>query len=381
MIDLKTFQTKLEEPKKELSVNRVLSKKESIWNIELTNKKLSDRKKEKFYSELEILLSAGIDIRAALELALHEQKRKADNQIIQEILRGIISGKSFSQSMEESGKFTAYEYFSIGIGEEAGELKRILRELTKYFQQKVALRRQITSALVYPAIVLSTSFGAIFFMLNFVVPMFAGVFKRYGAELPMITKWILDISGLISKWYPLFFIVIIGLIISFYRTRKQKWFRKISSTLLLKLPIMGSTFRKIYLARFCNSMELLISSRVQLTKAVDMVEQMISFYPIESTLPEIKKDLINGVSLHSAMQKFKIYEKRMVGLIKIGEEVNKLEEIFRKLRDGYSDDVEHETKLFGTLLEPFIIIILGVIVGFILIAMYLPLFMLGTNIK
>ena len=128
-------------------------------------------------------------------------------------------------------------------------------------------------------------------------------------------------------------------------------------------------------------MELLISTHIQLTRAVDLVNLMIGFYPIEITLDEIKKDLIIGNSLNEALSKFPIYDKRMVSLIKIGEEVNKLEEIFKKLRDNYSDDVEHETKIFGTLLEPFIIIILGVIVGFILIAMYLPLFMLGTNIK
>ena len=108
---------------------------------------------------------------------------------------------------------------------------------------------------------------------------------------------------------------------------------------------------------------------------------MIGFYPIEITMDEIKKELINGKTLNEVLSKFPIFDKRMIGLIKIGEEVNKLDEIFDKLKSSYSSDIEYETKIFGTLLEPFIIIILGGIVGFILVAMYLPLFMLGTGIK
>jgi type IV pilus assembly protein PilC len=147
-----------------------------------------------------------------------------------------------------------------------------------------------------------------------------------------------------------------------------------------KIPVIGTVVSGIFLARFCSSMALLMSAKVPLLQAIQLVRQMISYYPIKSSLGIIEKGILQGDSLNNCLSQFKVYDSRMIVLIKVGEEVNQLDVFFGKLADKYSEDVDHKTGLLSTFLEPIIIIFLGIIVGFILIAMYLPMFQLSTSI-
>lgn len=348
-------------------------------DISLFGTDLNDKKKEAFYLELSILLSAGVDIKTTLELIAQEQGKASDKQLFEELKDRIIGGSTLSEAVRSSGKFSAYEYFSIQIGEESGKISIVLKELAEYFQKKIKQRRQIVGALTYPAIVLCTSMGAIFFMMNFVVPMFADVFKRFGGNLPFITALILDISNTMSKYFYVIFLAIFGLIAAVMSQRKKEWFRAFSSRLILKIPFMGEMVRKIYLARFCHSMTLLIGSKIPILRALSLVKQMIGFYPIEISISNIEADIMRGESLNKSLSSFSIYHKKMISLIKVGEEVNQLEMFFDKIAKQYADEVEHQTSLISSMVEPFMIIFLGLIVGIILIAMYLPLFQLSTT--
>jgi type IV pilus assembly protein PilC len=259
-------------------------------------------------------------------------------------------------------------------------LSEVLNDLSAFFAGKIAQKRQIVNALSYPLIVLVTAFGAIFFMLKFVVPMFADVFKRFNSDLPSLTKFIINISAVFSN-YTLYAFGILLIIIVFIISQKTKlWFRHYGSSLLLRIPFLGNMVLKIYLERFCHSMNLLIASKTQLVNAIDLVIKMISFYPITTSLEIVKQDIMRGEPLHLSLSKFKIYNRRMVSLIKVAEEVNQLDVIFGKLSGQYSDEIKHSTALIGSLIEPIMIIFLGLLVAVILIAMYLPLFRLGASI-
>nr|MBA3971958.1 type II secretion system F family protein [Bacteroidota bacterium] len=144
--------------------------------------------------------------------------------------------------------------------------------------------------------------------------------------------------------------------------------------------VVKSMVSKIYLARFCQSMNLLISAKTPLVTAIDLVKKMVGFYPIEVSLEIIQNDILQGVPLHVTLAKFEIYNKRMISLIKVAEEVNQLDTMFSKLAKQYSDEVEHQTSILGSLIEPIMIIFLGVLVAVILIAMYLPLFQMSSTI-
>lgn len=348
-------------------------------DINLFGNQLSDKKKERFYAELQILLSSGLDLKSALELMEEEQESSSDQKLMKQIRESVIHGSSLSEVMEASGRFSPYEFHSIAIGEETAKLNRVLAELNDYFSKKITQRRQITSALAYPAIVIATAFFAIFFMMNFIVPLFADVFTRFGSDLPALTKAVLAMSESVKSnvWY-LVVAITITTVVSISQ-RKKTWYRKLTSHALLKLPIVGTLMRKIFLARFCQSMALLISAKIPLLQAIRLVKKMIVFYPIESTLSEVEADILQGNALHESLSRFPIFNKRMVSLIKVGGEVNQLETMFDKLAAQYTQEVEHQTGMLGSMLEPLLIIFLGVVVGIILVAMYLPMFQLSMQ--
>jgi type IV pilus assembly protein PilC len=349
-------------------------------DIKLFGAGFGDKKKERFYSELSILFAAGVDIRSALELIEEEQTKEKDKALFKQIKEAIIAGSSLSKALEQTGLFTTYEFYSLQIGEESGRLTEILLELSTFFSKKIQQKRQLTSALSYPAVVFFASFGAIFFMMKFVVPMFADVFKRFKGELPYFTKVIIRLSDAFSNYSIYFFAGFVLLVIFIYNQRKAVWFRKFGAELVLRTPIMKDLIGKIYLARFCQSMNLLISARTPLVTAIELVKKMVDFYPIEVSLDTVQNDLLKGQSLYVSLSKFKIYNKRMISLLKVAEEVNQLDTMFAKLAKQYSDEVEHQTSIIGSLIEPVMIIFLGLLVAIILVAMYLPLFQMGSTV-
>lgn len=361
-----------------LTIEKKSSKFDFLNNeIKLFNKGLSDKKKENFYSELSILFSAGVDIRAALELIEEEQVK--DKALFANIKNAIVSGATLSMAIEQTGMFSAYEYYSLKIAEESGRLTEVLNELSFFFSKKIKQKRQLTSALSYPIIVFVVSISSIFFMMKFVVPMFADVFKRFKGELPYFTQLIINFSNVCADYSIHFFLFTGVVFFVLYSQRKADWFRNYSSKLVLRMPIIKNMISKIYLARFCQSMNLLISAKTPLITAIELVEKMVGFYPIEISLITIRADIERGVPLHSSLAKFKIYNKRMISLIKTAEEVNKLDAMFGKLAEQYSEEVEHQTSILGSLIEPLMIIFLGVLIAIILIAMYLPMFQMSNT--
>jgi type IV pilus assembly protein PilC len=339
-----------------------------------------DKKKEQFYSELTTLLSAGIDIQSALELLAESFEKEKDKALLESIRKRVVEGDTFSEALNKTGKITSYEFYSLQIGEEAGKMIETLQEMSKYFSRKTKLKRQMVGALSYPSIVMAVSVGAIVFMLKMVVPMFENMFKRFKGDLPVLTKFVIRLSKLVSDYFLPIVLAFLAIIIFFYLQRKKDWFRNYSSKLVLKLPLFGEMIRKIYIARFCNSMALLISSKANLVNALELVGKMIGFYPLEITIEPIRKDIVyKGKSLHQAMSEYKIYGKRMASLIKVGEEVNKMEDMFSRVAQQYTEEVEHQSEILGSLLEPFMIVFLGLVVGIIIVAMYLPMFKLSSS--
>jgi type IV pilus assembly protein PilC len=344
-------QDKEKRDKKQTEYSGLLNK-----DIQLFGDKMSDKVKESFYLEISMLLSAGIDIRNVFELILNEKRKKNIQVVFEKIKDDIVKGASLSEALQQSNKFSEYEYFNVQIGEETGKLPEVLQDLSIYYTKKIKQRRQIISALTYPAIVSSFALIAVLFMLNFVVPMFADVFKRFGGELPWITKFILSVSESVKSGFGYFFFGFLAIIFFLISQRRKVWFRSLFSKLLLKIPIIGKLVHQIYLARFCNSMYLMISSKVTMLRAIGLIRQMIGFYPIESTLQQVENDIMSGKSLHESLSMFTIYPHKMVALIKAGEEVNKLDFFFNRLYQQYTDETEHQSAVLGNLLEPFIII-------------------------
>jgi type IV pilus assembly protein PilC len=354
----------------------------SFWQLlnkdfKLFGSGIPEKIKESFYMELGTLMAAGVDIKSSIDLIRNEQTKKKYQEVFTNILEKVIAGSTLSSALKESSKFTAYEYFSIQIGEETGKIIEVLNELGIYFKKKINQQRQIIGAITYPVLVLCVAIGAVSFMITYVVPMFSDVLKRFGGDLPFITKLVLSISTF-SRHYSLIFLLLILTIFVIIISQKDKiWVRDIGSKVIMRMPLAGQIVRKIYIARFANTMSLLIASRMPLLQSIQLVKQMVRFYPIEQSLDRVESDILSGISLHKSLSQYPVYPNKMVSLIKVGEEVNQLDVFFAKISEQYSAEVEYQTGMLSKFIEPLIIVVLGIVVGIILIAMYLPLFKLG----
>jgi len=345
------------------------------------SKKLGAKEREMLYKDLATVLNAGVDFSTALDILGNQQKKSFVKNLILDIKSQIIQGRSFHEALQKTGHFSAYEYYSIKIGEETKKLNLVLLELHKYFKRQIKLRKQIISVITYPVFVLTLTVGVLYFMLTYVVPMFKSVFNQFDAELPVLTKNIIALSERfpsIIMFIIISAILIYGLLKAYGDNLK---FRNIKSKFILRIPYFGKLVKIIYLARFCQFLDLLLTSKTPLTESLDLVKKMIGFYPIESSIDPIRQDIVKGSSLSSAMTKHNIYDYKLLTMVEVAEEINELDSMFSRLADEYDEEVEHKTKMIGVVLEPLIIIFIGLIVGVIMVAMYAPMFDLSKIIN
>lgn len=363
-------------------------KKKSSFDIDNILKKeisfgtsFSNKKKESLYVELYVLLNAGLTLKDALTLIAEEQKKEKNKILIEEIVTDLINGRNLSEAVKNRKEFSAYEYHSLKIGEQTGTIQNVSKELGAFYKRKNEQKRIILNALSYPIVVLFTAFLAILFMLQFVVPMFADIFKQNKVELPWITKQILLASTFFQEywWYLLFFVFTI--IIAKQLVKRKEWYQKYTAIILLKTPLIGEFIRKVKLAQFTQAITLLTGAKVPLLNGIQLTKKMIGYYPLEIALEKIEYDILQGKSLHQSMSGYKIFDKKMVSLIKVADETNQNETIFKRLTEQYNQEIEYQSKMISATIEPLIIVFLGAIVAVILIAMYLPMFKLSTVIS
>ncbi len=356
-------------------ISEILTKEITLFGNPFNNKK-----KEQWYAELSVLLKSGIDLKSSLELLSETQKKEKDRDLMSTMMSKLIDGSSFSEILKNNNSFTDYEYYAIRIGEQTGQLAQITLELSEFYKRKNDLRREIISALTYPIIVLCTALIVIFFMLRYVVPMFVDIFKQNKVELPRITKGIIGFSDFVSKHGLLLFgITILGIIVLLFISKKQ-WYQKILGKAQLRLPILGTYFRNIYLAQFTQALSLLTSAKVPMVESIDLIKNMINFYPLQEGLQKTNVAVIAGDKLSASFSKSPIFDKKMIAMIRVAEETNQTEFIFQKLNEQYNQQVKYQSQVISNVLNPFLTILVGLIVGVILIAMYLPMFRLSSVI-
>ena len=340
----------------------------------------STKKKEAFYTELHVLLHAGLPLKDALVLIGEEQRKQKNKTLIKDIVIDLIDGKNFSNALKGRKEFSTHEYHSLKIGEQTGTLQKVTKELGVFYKRKNKQRRMILSALSYPIVVLLTAFLALLFMLQFVVPMFADIFKQNKVALPWITKKILSASTFFQEYWYLSFVIVVGIFLFVQLYQKKIWYQKITSSVLLKIPLVGAFIRKVKMAQFTQAITLLTGAKVPLLNGIQLTKKMIGYYPLEIALEKIEQDILQGKSLHESMSRYAIFDKKMVSLIKVADETNQNETIFQRLTEQYNEEIEYQSNMISATIEPLIIVFLGTIVATILIAMYLPMFQLSSVI-
>ena len=297
-------------------------------DIHLFSTKLKDRDKEMMYLELSNMLNSGVDLRSSLEVII-SNIHKNHKELLKRIVHEIIYGSSFYESVKREKNFTPYEYHTIQIGEETGQLGDVLKELSLFYKKRIKQKRMLISAISYPIVILMTSIAAVSFMLYFIVPMFSEIFKRFGGDLPYITQMIINFSSFLTSRLYLFIGIFVAISIFVLSYRKDKWFRKYKDLVIYNCPYVGLLLHKIQLAQFSSSMALLLGAKIPLLRSIELIGEMIDYYPIKSSLNTIEEDILQGLSLNESLSRFKYFDGKMVALIKVGEEVNKLNEFLK----------------------------------------------------
>lgn len=371
--DLDNIQTDRKQKNRSADKTSFLQKEITFFGNSFSNKV-----KEDFYTELSVLLKAGITLKDGLELLESALKKKPQKERLNRISNAIVAGESLSDAISHQKEFSEYEYYSLKIGEETGTLIEVTQQLGEFYARKNEQRRNLISALTYPTIILATAVLVVIFMLNYVVPMFQDIFEQQKVELPPITNFIINCSEFLKSYG---WLLLLGLFLlvgsrAFFNTKE--WYKKIKDRFILRLPFIGEFVKTVYLSQFTQAVSLLTASKVPVVNSIQLVKQMINFYPLQNALASVEQDILRGKSLSDSLNSHQLFDNKMVALVKVAEETNQNEFIFQRLNMQYNTQVQQKSKLLSTLLEPVIIMIVGLLVGVILIAMYLPMFKLSS---
>lgn len=339
--------------------------------------KLTDARREVFYAELHALLTAGLDFSHAFALLI-EGEQGPLRSLLEQLYADVVGGAALWQAMERSGVFRALDCGVIRIGEQTGRLGETLEFLRDYYHKRRAQRRMVSSAVSYPLVILCTAVAVVAFMLAVIVPMFEQVYTRMGGELPALTRWIIALSKsmpLYLAWFGALALALGGLL---YRNRRNETVRARSATLLLRLPVAGAIVRHNYQAQFCKLLFLLTQSGVPLMSGVAMLSEVIEFYPYNRSFGAICRALEQGKPFSAGLARHAVlYDRKLVALVRVGEETNRLPEMLRNQGEALTEQIEHRIRRMGSLLEPALILLVGLLVAVILISMYMPMFRLG----
>lgn len=343
---------------------------------------MSDTKKYLLFSQLHSLLKAGLSFSRSFELLIQSEKNRKEEELLKTLFQHILIGNEFWKSMEIAKAFTELDCGVIRIGEETGKLDQSLSFLCDYYHKKNEQWRMLVSALSYPVIIVLVAMLVLFFMITVVVPMFEQIYARMGGHLPEVTVLMLKISSHFPTVFLLFSILLFSLIVLKRMYGKTDRYRQVSTSLLLHIPLVGNLVKIHYQAQFCKLLYLLVCSGVPLIRSLSMLESIIRFYPYSLSFTGIIAGLKKGDSFATKMGEYKdIYGTKLITLIRVGEETNCLDKMLLNQANDLTSELEHDLKQLGNVLEPALILCIGAIVAFVLIAMYMPMFQLGQTIQ
>lgn len=328
-----------------------------------------------FSRQLATMLESGVPLIRCLNVTQEQTQSKKFYYLIAQVKHDIEQGKSLSVSLAKNPKvFNPFWSSLVEVGEASGTLPMVLTKLTFYLEQQAAFRSTIISGTIYPCILFVVSMGAVFFFALVVGPKFEAVFKSMNAPLPWITIQLLALFAFIKTKFLLIFGVLFAIFISFRMFIKTYSGRLLFEQVLFSLPVFGEITRNIILERFASQMAILLETGVPILYALDITERLVDNKTCALIVSDIKDGVKKGQALSEPMRNTDFFPPMMVQMISVGEETGDMGKMFKHVSHFYQEYVETFMKRFATIIEPFMIVFMGAIVGTIVIAMFLPLF-------
>ncbi|MBU1702118.1 MAG: type II secretion system F family protein [Candidatus Eisenbacteria bacterium] len=332
-----------------------------------------------FARQFATMIDAGLPLVQCLDILTKQTQNKELANIIGQVQRDVEGGNTLAESMgHHTNAFDSLFVNMVEAGEAGGILDIILDRLATYTEKSVALKRKVKSALTYPAVVFSVAIGATVFMLLFIIPTFAKVFTEFGGKLPAPTQVVISMSNFLKGYWWLLLAMIAGVIFGFKRTYKIPAGRLRIDTILLKLPIFGSLLIKASVARFTRTLGTMISSGVPILTALDITARTAGNMLVEKTILATRGSIREGETIAQPLRQSKIFPPMVVQMIAVGEETGALDDMLRKIADFYDEEVNTAVDTLTSIIEPIMIVFMGLVVGGMVVAMYMPMFKLAN---
>ena len=344
---------------------------------------VSVKDKAVFSRQFAALVNAGVAIVRGLGVLSEQCTNPKMKKALAEISADVQQGVNLSEAMRKHPQCFDNLYVSmVQAGEVGGVLDEVLNRLAKLLEDVAKLQNQIKSALAYPVVVGLLAVAIFIGMTVFLIPIFAGIFKQLGAELPPLTQFMLGVSEILRSWKVVVVIaIVIGLSVAYQMYYKTRMGRETVDRISLKVPLFGDLIQKTAVARFSRTFGALTRSGVPILTALEIIRDTAGNQVIANAVDASRREIQQGGMISLALQKENVFPVMAIQMISIGEETGELDKMLMKVADFYEDEVEQAVKALTSIIEPLMIVVLGGMVGMILLSMYLPLFSVFDHIK
>jgi type IV pilus assembly protein PilC len=348
----------------------------SSTNIDFKfNRKVKLKDLAIFCRQFYTMLTAWVPIITCLEILSAQIENKKLRNATRDIGQEVEKGEILSESMKKHTEiFPELLVSLIASGEASGNLDLIMLRMATHYEKDNKINNKIKNAFIYPIVLGIASIGAVVFILTYVMPTFIEIFNQTGTVLPWSTKFLLGISDGIKNNWIFIIIVIIMMVVGLKIFLKTESGLLIYGTLKLKLPILKKLNRMIVISRFTRTLSTLIASGITLVDSLEIVSTVVGNRAAEDALLKIKDDVMRGESLYSSMKESELFTEMLYAMVKIGEETGLLDDILNKTADFYDDELESIIQASVALLEPILIIVMGIVIGFMVGSIMLPMF-------
>ena len=333
-----------------------------------------------FSRQLATMLSAGIPLVQAFEIVGNGHENAAMQKLILAVKADVEGGSALAEALAKHPLYFDDLFVNlVEAGEQAGALETLLDKIATYKEKTEAIKKKIKKALTYPAAVLVVAFVVTTILLIFVIPSFEDLFKGFGADLPTFTRMVIDLSAFV-RTQGVILVGIIGAAIGafIYFKKRSRAFRHFLDRMMLKTPVIGPILQKASIARYARTLSTMFAAGVPLVEAMESVAGATGNIVYEEGVLKMRDEVATGQRLQQAMENTDLFPNMVIQMIAVGEESGSLDEMSAKVADFYEEDVDNAVDNLSSLLEPMIMAILGVLVGGLVIAMYLPIFKLGA---
>jgi type IV pilus assembly protein PilC len=333
-----------------------------------------------FSRQLATMLAAGIPLVQAFEIVGSGHENAAMQKLILTIKGDVEGGSSLAEALAKHPLYFDDLFVNlVESGEQAGALESLLDKIATYKEKTEAIKKKIKKALTYPAAVLVVALVVTTILLIFVIPSFEDLFRGFGADLPSFTRMVIDLSFFVRS-NGFYIVVLVGGAVGtfLYFKKRSRQFQQFLDRLMLKLPILGPIIQKAAIARYARTLSTMFAAGVPLVEALESVAGATGNIVYEKGVLEMRDEVATGQRLQQAMENTELFPNMVIQMIAVGEESGSLDDMSAKVADFYEEDVDNAVDNLSSLLEPMIMAILGVLVGGLVVAMYLPIFKLGA---